>query len=37
VAGVVSPLIADNDFHPFRQEINDFSLSLIAPLGTDNN
>ena len=36
MAGVVAPLIADNDVMFIREQIDDFSFGLVAPLQTDN-
>jgi hypothetical protein len=36
VTGIVPALIARNDIKPVRKQIDDLSLSFIAPLGTDN-
>src|SRR5262245_40121745 len=36
VAGVVTALIARDDVEPWCQEIDNFSLALVAPLGTEH-
>jgi hypothetical protein len=35
VTGIVPALIARNDIKPIRQQVDDLSLSFIAPLGAD--
>ena len=37
VAGIVPALIAGNDIEMFREQIDDLSLALVAPLGADND
>ena len=36
VAGVVAPLIADDDVMFVGEQIDDFSLGLVSPLQADN-
>ena len=36
MAGVVAPLIADDDVVSVGQQIDDFALGLISPLQADN-
>src|SRR6187551_2719006 len=37
MAGVVPALVPGNDIKPVCKQIDDFSLSLIAPLGADDD
>jgi hypothetical protein len=36
VAGIGSAAVADDDIGPFGEEIDEFSLSLVAPLKSDD-
>ena len=37
VAGIVAALIPDDHLHLFGEEVGEFALSLVAPLGADDH